>query len=134
MNVPEKQLILGVKVRAGLLIHYDNNVLYKCVLTIIHCVFDPSEMNETTVLMNLKKRYDQELVYVRTFSNMPMELLISSNITCICSDPVPFCPLLLSVFVHTDLHRQHPLVGESLQVAQHLRHRHGASVRRPRAE
>lgn len=29
---------------------------------------------------------------------------------------------------HTDLHRQHPYVCEPLQVAQHLWHRHGASV------
>lgn len=28
-------------------------------------VFNFRELNETTVLMNLKKRYDQELVYVR---------------------------------------------------------------------
>lgn len=27
-------------------------------------VFDFSELNETTVVMNLKKRYDQELIYV----------------------------------------------------------------------
>lgn len=36
-------------------------------------VFNFSELNETTVLMNLKKRYDQELVYVCFISNMQIE-------------------------------------------------------------
>ena len=35
--------------------------MYLCV-----CVCVYRELNETTVLMNLKKRYDQELIYVST--------------------------------------------------------------------
>lgn len=40
---------------------------------LISCVFDFSELNESTVLMNLKKRYDQELLYVRLISNVQIE-------------------------------------------------------------
>lgn len=44
-----------------------------CSVLSIFCVFNFSELNETTVLMNLKKRYDQELVYVCLISNMQMK-------------------------------------------------------------
>lgn len=33
-------------------------------------VFNFRELNETTILMNLKKRYDQELVYVRLMKSL----------------------------------------------------------------
>lgn len=38
-------------------------------------VFDDSELNETTVLMNLKKRFDQELIYVSFISNMQINVI-----------------------------------------------------------
>lgn len=41
-----------------------HNVLSSVNVSLSSSVFDFSELNETTVVMNLKKRYDQELIYV----------------------------------------------------------------------
>lgn len=41
-----------------------HNFLSSVNVSLRFSVFDFSELNETTVVMNLKKRYDQELIYV----------------------------------------------------------------------
>lgn len=41
-----------------------HNFLSSVNVSLSSSVFDFSELNETTVVMNLKKRYDQELIYV----------------------------------------------------------------------
>uniref|UniRef100_A0A671TUP7 Myosin XVA n=1 Tax=Sparus aurata TaxID=8175 RepID=A0A671TUP7_SPAAU len=53
------QVVGGVSV--GILLQCDN--MCSVNVCLISSVFNFSELNETTVLMNLKKRYDQELVY-----------------------------------------------------------------------
>lgn len=101
---------------------------------LIPFVFNFSELNETTVLMNLKKRYDQELVYVCSVFRYADWILniIKCYRHCKLHPHIHFF-LSLSYF-HIDLHRQHPCFCESLQVAQHLWHRHGASVRGPQPQ
>uniref|UniRef100_A0A3B5ALV9 Myosin motor domain-containing protein n=1 Tax=Stegastes partitus TaxID=144197 RepID=A0A3B5ALV9_9TELE len=47
-------------------------------------VFNFSELNETTVLMNLKKRYDQELTYIGS-------ILVSVNPYKLLNIYVPHC-------------------------------------------
>lgn len=55
----------------GILLQCDN--MCSVNVCLISSVFNFSELNETTVLMNLKKRYDQELVYVSFIFHMQTE-------------------------------------------------------------
>lgn len=59
------------EVGAGILLQCDG--MRSVNVCLISSVFNFSELNETTVLMNLKKRYDQELVYVCLLSNIQIE-------------------------------------------------------------
>lgn len=82
------------------------------------------EMHEGNVLLNLRKRFERELIYVS-----PSGIYSVSRPWCVVFTHLS---LVLFHFYYKDIHWKYPGVCEPLQDVQHLWDRHGGALQRTR--